>query len=55
MTSPSPEADHLRKVVSPTLIAALAQVCENRPADPIEYIAQYLYKAHKVSLKFVCL
>ena len=45
------DANYLRETVGECLSKCLAEVCEKRPADPIEYIAQWLYKhAHNVEL-----
>lgn len=38
------DAQYLRDTVGTCLSACLAEVCQKRPTDPIEYIAYWLYK-----------
>ena len=38
------DTEYLRKQVGGCLVNCLAEVVQKRPFDPIEYIAQYLYK-----------
>jgi Dpy-30 motif len=38
------DSKYLRENIGDCLSSCLAEVCEKRPADPIEYIAQWLYK-----------
>ena len=40
----SPDAKYCAQVLGPILAAAMAEIAEVRPKDPIEYLAQYLYK-----------
>ena len=36
--------NYLNEVLSPLLIRALAEVAQERPEDPIEFVANYLLK-----------
>lgn len=50
--APAPEtldAKYIAEVLGQPLTAALAEVAEKRPWDPIEFLAQWLYK-HKSNL-----
>ena len=38
------DAKYLKDTVGIPLTLCLSEVCEKRPSDPIEYIAQWLYK-----------
>lgn len=38
------DAEYLRKNIGSCLSQCLAEVCMKQPADPIEYIAHWLYK-----------
>ena len=38
------EAQYVAQTVGPALAKGLAEVLEMRPADPVEYLAHYLYK-----------
>ena len=38
------DTEYLRKQVGGCLVECLSEVVQKRPFDPIEYIAQYLYK-----------
>lgn len=38
------DTEYLQKQVGGCLVECLAEVVQKRPFDPIEYIAQYLYK-----------
>lgn len=52
--APAPEtldAKYIAEVLGQPLTAALAEVAEKRPWDPIEFLAQWLYK-HKSNLNF---
>lgn len=40
----APLRSYLMKNIMPTLSQALVQVCKVRPADPIDYVAEYLFK-----------
>jgi len=40
----SMDAKYLQESVGTCLSSCLAEVCEKRPSDPIEYIAHWLYK-----------
>jgi hypothetical protein len=39
-----PEHQYLERTVAEPLVQAIADVCQKRPTDPIQYIAGYLYK-----------
>jgi len=52
--APAPEtldAKYIADVLGSPLTAALAEVAEKRPWDPIEFLAQWLYK-HKANLNY---
>jgi len=36
------EVEYLKKNLGPVLVAALAEICIRRPADPIEYLGKPL-------------
>lgn len=38
------DSDYLKQTVGQCLVSCLSEVCEKRPADPIEYIALWLLK-----------
>jgi hypothetical protein len=38
------DGKYLAQNVGDALEVALAEICQKRPYDPIEYLAQYLYK-----------
>jgi len=38
------DAEYLRQNIGSCLSECLTEVCMKRPADPIEYIAHWLYK-----------
>jgi adenylate kinase len=40
----APLRNYLMKYVMPTLSSALIDVCKVRPEDPIDYIAEHLFK-----------
>ena len=39
-----PLRNYLVKYVMPTLTSALIEVCKTRPEDPVDYVAEYLFK-----------
>ncbi|XP_051172413.1 adenylate kinase 7-like isoform X2 [Leptopilina boulardi] len=41
-----PFRQYLMKYIFPTLTQGLIQVAKLRPADPVEYLAEYLFKAN---------
>jgi len=43
------EALYLENAIGKPLVKAVAEVCEKRPADPIEYIASFLHKYREQS------
>lgn len=47
----SPDAEYIARVLGTALKQALSEVVEKRPWDPIEYLAQWLYK-HKQNLDY---
>lgn len=38
------EVEYLKKSLGPVLVAALAEICIRRPADPIEYLGHWLLR-----------
>jgi adenylate kinase len=44
----SPLRNYLTKYVMPTLSAGLIEVAKVRPDDPIDYLAEYLFKVIKI-------
>jgi hypothetical protein len=38
------EVEYLKKNLGPILVAALAEICIRRPADPIEYLGHWLLR-----------
>ena len=38
------DSRYLQRELSVPLTAAVVEVCQKRPSDPIEYIAKWLYK-----------
>lgn len=41
---PAIESQYVKKHLGKILSECLAEICERRPHDPIEYIAQWIYK-----------
>ena len=42
----SPLRTYLMKNVMPTLTQGLLEVCKSRPEDPVDWLAEYLFKAN---------
>ena len=41
---PAIESQYVKKHLGKILPACIAEICEKRPLDPIEYMAQWIYK-----------
>lgn len=46
---PAIESEYVRKHLGNILTRCVAEICEKRPHDPIEYMAQWIYK-HRENL-----